>query len=161
MYAERLTPYLMTFLLFLFYASSIARSSPTFEEQWWQLSETRCSTTILKANSKVKCWNQRRPCIHTSDKMEGMYSIGLIRSLISNILYRFLYRNFDVQNGIFSSNFFLTMYELVYLNPGTRDRRLRLVDTCAQSICLLFVAVSQKNTLNSPIVYASYWFSQL
>ncbi|SAL96325.1 hypothetical protein [Absidia glauca] len=50
---------------------------------------------------------------------------------------RFLYRNFDVQNGIFSSNFFLTMYELVYLNPGTRDRRLRLVDTCAQSICLL------------------------
>jgi hypothetical protein len=109
----------------------------------------------------MKPWNQSRLCMLTYDKMEGMYLIGLSCSLISNILYRFLYRNFDVQNDIFSSNFFLTMYELVYLNPGTQDRRLRLVDTCAQSICFLFIAVSQKNTLNSPIIYIGYLFSQL
>ncbi|SAM02966.1 hypothetical protein [Absidia glauca] len=54
---------------------------------------------------------------------------------------RFLHRNFDETQDIFTSPFFLTMYRNVYLNQRTQDPRLFFDDTCASSICFLMVAI--------------------
>ncbi|SAM03138.1 hypothetical protein, partial, partial [Absidia glauca] len=54
-----------------------------------------------------------------------------------NVAGRFMHKNFDVKEPIFSSDFFLNIYSLVYLNKHAHDPRLVFADTCAPSMCLL------------------------
>ncbi|SAL95152.1 hypothetical protein [Absidia glauca] len=55
---------------------------------------------------------------------------------------RFMHKNFDVNEPIFTSEFFLTIYSVVYLNKKAHDPRLVFADTCAPSMCLLLCAIN-------------------
>ncbi|SAL96837.1 hypothetical protein [Absidia glauca] len=54
---------------------------------------------------------------------------------------RFLHKDFDDTNGIFTSTFFVTMYEQVYMNKLSPHPKLPLKDTCSSSMCLLLAAI--------------------
>ncbi|SAM02884.1 hypothetical protein [Absidia glauca] len=70
-------------------------------------------------------------CIHTYDKMDGFCT----RTLMSRVTFS-------------QAISFLVMYEMVYLNPNSGDQRLRLAETCSQSICFLIVSI-QHNILQA------------
>ncbi|CAO3599427.1 unnamed protein product [Absidia cylindrospora] len=58
-----------------------------------------------------------------------------------NDLGRFLKKDFDEKNSLFTSEFFLDVYQHVFLNGLAHEPRLRIEDTCAPSMCLLLVAI--------------------